>query len=178
MRITNKAQMYDLLERGLLGNHLRVFRTDEELLGSGFDGRVGVRCIGEPGSTYYHHLTVAQALTGASLMRSEGFDVVYQESALDHMITLQGGVCCVDGILCLTYSRAKTHMREALKNSKTAFGLEARTILQTYVDPSSMDDIELILETYKDHVLEFTAFSGCVGRLKGRNTCIWEVRLY
>lgn len=178
MNVTNKLLMYEMLERGAFGNHLQIFRTEGELLSSGFSGPVGVRCVGKPGSPFYFHRTVANAVVIVRELRSKGIDAVFQESVLPNHITIQGEVCYVDGLLCLTYSTAKTHMREALKTAKTVTGFKARSILNTYADPSSMDDIDLILETYKDHVIEFTAFSTCVGCLKGRTVCIWEVRLY
>jgi hypothetical protein len=178
MKILNKAKMYELLEKGLLGNHLRIFRTDEELREGGVGESIGVRCVGAPGGAFYYSKSVKDAIRLANMLRVRGITVVYQVSAPDHLRTIQGEVCYAEGLLCLTYSTAKAHMREALKTAKTVFGYEARAILNAYVDPSSMDDIELVLDTYKDHVVEFTSFSCCVGGLKGRNTCIWECRCY
>jgi len=53
-----------------------------------------------------------------------------------------------------------------------------RYLLERYMDPSSRDDLDMLLEQYPDATVEFTCFSVNVGLFPRRNTIFWEVRSY
>ena len=55
---------------------------------------------------------------------------------------------------------------------------EVVVLLQTYMDPSSRDDLEMLLEMYPDATVEFSCFDIDIGVYPGRNTIFWETRNY
>jgi hypothetical protein len=56
--------------------------------------------------------------------------------------------------------------------------LETRMLLARYMDPSSRDDLDALLDLYPDASIEFTCFSVNVGVFPARNTIFWETRDY
>lgn len=56
--------------------------------------------------------------------------------------------------------------------------LQTKLLLDAYLDASSRDDLEILLEQYPDAAIEFTTFSINVGVLPHRNTIFWETRNY
>ena len=56
--------------------------------------------------------------------------------------------------------------------------LETKVLLDRYLDPSSRDDLDALLELYPDATIELTAFDIDTGVIPGRNTIFWEVRDY
>lgn len=58
------------------------------------------------------------------------------------------------------------------------YGLEAKMLLRKHLWPSSLSDLEELLEKYDGHVVEFSACEDAVGVLKDRNGVVWEVRAY
>jgi hypothetical protein len=68
-------------------------------------------------------------------------------------------------------------MRDVLPQARQYTGLRAKMLLERYLDPSSLECVEDLLNEWPDHVIEFTAFDRTLGTLR-RNTVIWEVRLY
>ena len=177
MAVINKTIMYQEYMRDKFANTLRIWRSTKELVESEFRGAVGIRSL-LPGGEFYYHLPILSAITKGMELEALGRKIILSESAPDHLRTIQGELCEFDGILYLTYSRAKTHMREALKRPSYAVGISVRLLLQQELSPPSYDDIMELLDLYPNHVIEFTAFSTFVGPSRGRNTCVWEVRLY
>ena len=56
--------------------------------------------------------------------------------------------------------------------------LETKILLDTYMDPSSRDDLDSLFDLYPDSAIELTTFDINVGQFPHRNTIIWEVRNY
>jgi hypothetical protein len=56
--------------------------------------------------------------------------------------------------------------------------LETRLLLREFMDPSSRDDLDTLLEMYPDAAIEFSCFDINTGVLPRRNTIFWEVRNY
>lgn len=69
-------------------------------------------------------------------------------------------------------------MGKAIKNANSTTGLKAKLILQENLSPKSYDDIQELLEIYKDHIIEFENYKINLGNIPHRNTLIWEVRKY
>lgn len=71
-------------------------------------------------------------------------------------------------------------MRETLKQGwhRHRGYLETKVLLDRYLDPSSRDDLDALLELYPDATIELTAFDIDTGVIPGRNTIFWEVRDY
>ena len=178
MNITSKAAMYTLLRQGAFGNTPETWRTESELIESGYLGEVGIRNLVGSGGVFYPHLSVLSALMIFGHLKFCGQKAIFSESAPDHLRTIQGEVCEYEGQLYFDYSFEKTHLRAAMRHATQSVGLAARTILRSYLSPSSYEDLMTVLELYPGHVVEFTAFETCVGNLRGRNSYTWEVRKY
>ncbi len=75
--------------------------------------------------------------------------------------------------------RKEVPWREAFQSlSSHWYGVAAREILKTYLNENSMDDLDIVLEQYPDHVVELTALDRCFGTVPHRNAVVWEVRSY
>lgn len=56
--------------------------------------------------------------------------------------------------------------------------LQTKLIIERYMDASSRDDLEILLDFYPDATVEFTVFDVNTGLFPHRNTIFWEVRNY
>jgi len=78
----------------------------------------------------------------------------------------------------LKYNLLALPMRQAFQiQTLYAVGLTARILLREYLDSPSLEWLEFLLESYPDHVIEFSTYSIAWGIL-GWNTVFWEVRKY
>lgn len=81
--------------------------------------------------------------------------------------------------LYLFYSTVQKPMRDSLKEGgREAKGLTAKFILQHYMNQRSYAWTMMLLDRYKDHVIEFTVVDRCWGTEIGHNALFWEVRKY
>lgn len=79
----------------------------------------------------------------------------------------------------LTWTRVPLPMREALAESSFyCNGLCAKLLLQRHLNDLSWEWLQHLLETYQDHVVEFSVYDYCWGTHPGYNTIFWEVRKY
>ena len=93
--------------------------------------------------------------------------------------TLQGEVQLQPGGLALHYTHVAKPMREALAiSSHHARGIIGVSLLRTYLCANSYDWLQVLLERYPDHVIEFSSFSCNWGTIPHYNTVWWEVRNY
>ena len=183
LKITSKAQFYDLWQQGLLGNRPRAWPTLEALGKSGYTGPVTLRYRGPAGGgVATTHVPARSVPAKVAEWKSSGVDptkLTFHESMPDEKLLLQGEVTRSVGGLDLMFSTEPGQsMRDAMRQARTASGLAARLILDAFLDANSRDDIEALLELYPDSVVEFGAYARDVGVLPRRNTVIWEVRDY
>lgn len=183
MRITTKAQMYELLTLGKLGNRFRIWESDEAFkaaVDEGFNWLVGVRCVGCPGLPYFHHKTYEEAIAiGADLRRTHGYPIRYYEASPDPFITIQGEFVEADMGPMLEWSTVQTHMRAAFAAQRNMlYGPGARLVLQRELSPGSYEDFLALGRLYPEATIEFTAYEIFVGDIPGRNAVVWEVRNY
>jgi hypothetical protein len=79
----------------------------------------------------------------------------------------------------LTYTTVALPMRDALlKETKLARGIIATFLLKHFLCPNSYEWLQVLLDYYPDHVVEFSTYSVNWGTLPGYNTVFWEVRKY
>jgi len=178
MQIRNKAQMYDMLRAGKLGNTLRTWDTETEYRSSGFRGRTSLRCQ-KPGVTFRHGMTYEEALCEGRVC-FEGCqpgDFIYCEAAPDWECTFQGEVQRGLYGLDLFWSTRKTNHRIAMRSAKQVHGVTAMALLRHYLDPQDLDDLMCLIDLYEDHVIEFSVFRTALGKLN-RTMCVWECRYY
>jgi len=185
MRIASKAEFYRLWRSGALGNRPRAWATVGEALasmaplvairGSSASAR---RLGGAP------HWIVWRDELEASCRdwHRQGFGAfALDEPAPDHLVLLQGEVCRTwrgwGGTLGV---RTGVRMREAMASGllRAWSGLAVKALLDQYLDPSSREDIDALLDLYPDATIEFASYKCDVGIIPGRNTLIWEVRDY
>lgn len=78
----------------------------------------------------------------------------------------------------LLYTTVRKPMRDALAESQRfVSGIIARELLRHYMDAGSFDWMNVLLERYPGHVIEFSAYDVRCGTLD-MNTIVWEVRRY
>lgn len=112
-------------------------------------------------------------------LRRLGFseeDFLLDESAPDHRVTLQAEVMNSDRFLEMRYAlHSGVGMRQAYGRMKHVHGAVVPVILKTYLDANSWDNLQEILATYRDSVVELSAYDVSVGQL-GWNSICWECR--
>jgi hypothetical protein len=81
--------------------------------------------------------------------------------------------------LDLFYTTVAKPMREALAvRSEQVNGIIASKLLEKYLCPCSHEWLLYLLESYPDHVIEFSTYSVEWGTVPGYNTVFWEIRKY
>lgn len=116
---------------------------------------------------YWHMLVDVWKLEASQLYISE--------MAPKHL--LNGELMRTHEGLYLFYSTVQKPMRDSLKEGgREAKGLTAKFILQHYMNQRSYDWTMMLLDRYKDHVIEFTVVDRCWGTVPGYNTLFWEIR--
>ena len=79
----------------------------------------------------------------------------------------------------LLYTTVAKPMRDALaERCARVRGIIAVTLLKHFLCPNSYEWLQHLLETYPDHVVEFSTYSTNWGTVPGYNTVYWECRKY
>ncbi|MBW3020365.1 hypothetical protein KY334_03635 [Candidatus Woesearchaeota archaeon] len=181
MIIDTKAKNYELWNKGLLGNKLRTWDSYEDIIKSNYEGTVTVRNKNPNSKFCKYDVSIKDIPNLIKEWSKEGCDVkevTYNESAPDEFLLIQGEIMKSNEFYYFRYSTEKTNMRDALKNAKDIEGLEVEMLLKKYMDSASYDDLMILLDTYPDHVVEFSVYSIDLGEVPNRNTIFWEVRKY
>lgn len=113
-------------------------------------------------------------------------DFYLAKMAPHHLNVIQGEVQVIASNttwpsgLALRYSTVPDlPMRDALaKHQQHAYGIIASSILHYDLCPNSYDWLQILLERYPGHVVEFSTFRTNWGTLDNYNTVFWEVRNY
>ena len=102
------------------------------------------------------------------------------DGAPDDKRTLCGEVARTYRGLEGTLGVVQMPMREAMKKGLLLprSGATVLALLDKYMDPSSRDDLDALLDLYPDATVELSCFTVDVGVIPGRNTIFWEVRDY
>lgn len=175
--------MYELYHRGAFGNRLLTWRTLDDYLNSDYTKHVVLRYSGDTGGKFCEYgLTKDQVILTVEKWLTEGADrskITVNELADDSLLILQGETYRTPLGLYVRYTTVPKPMRLALAEEQDhVFGLKAKLLLESKVDPQSLAEIYELLDTYPDHALEFSTWSIDVGDCYRRNTVIWEVRKY
>lgn len=178
MTITNKKQMYRLLKSGAFGNTVRHYPTLDALAADPTVLYVGARCLQVNRPWRLYCVTKAQLLQGLQRKGYAGDGLEFYESPPDEFRRIQGELMRGPWGLHFRYTFATGPMRLALEAAESnASGLEADMLLRQHTDPACYDWLMELLDTYPDHVVEFTSYSIPVGVLQ-QPWLIWEVRNY
>lgn len=179
--ITTKKAMYRLLERGALGNTVRMWPGLSALLASGYDGLVSMRSLQVSNPIRKYHVPFAEILETVRLlppdMREHG--IMFSEAPPDHERTIQGEIYRSNSGLFLRYTRDPQPMRLAFDvEDLSECGIRADHLLRRELWPDDYEALFELLDIYDGHVVEFSVFRVPVGKIKGRRMIIWEVRRY
>lgn len=177
-KIKTKRQNFDAWQAGAFGSKLRAWQSLGGWRSSGFVGKVALRELGKPGGLCKYNLKPFEVEQEAARWIATGVQstkIMVNEMAPDEHIIMQGEL--LNDIF--EYSKTKKPMRQALEEQRlVSKGLETRVMLRSVMTPSSYEDLQVLQSQYPDHVIELSIYSKCVGDLPGRNTLVWEVRIF
>lgn len=188
--IRSKRQFFELWEAGVLGNRTRLWRDPElarewafkesnqrgKVMEIGFrEIRVGA------GAGKWEKVPWYFVLATANQWEREGRRYILDDTCPNELTTLCGEICRtfrgLEGTLAV---EPWCGMRDAIKRGLLLprSGATVLALLDRYMDPSSRDDLQDLLDLYPDAVVEFSCFTVDVGVLPNRNTIFWETRNY
>lgn len=175
--ISSKRKFLELYLNDSLGNKFRTWRSLEDFLTSDCQ-LVGVRSYERGGPFKMVSRAEIERIVKewpGEYYLNEG-DYNAQSNA-----TIQGELLVNENGYNLYIGPANVYkMREMFTHNlaKQYYGLRARLTMKHYMNDNSLDEVDLLLERYPNHVIEFTCYSITLGNLPRRNTIIWEVRNY
>lgn len=193
MEIKNKREFFAMWEAGVLGNRTRLWRHPDDAWqwvktqphsANTTTPEIGFRELRKPGTVgagKWEKVPWFKMWSTADRWRAEGREFVMDDGVPNEKQTLMGEIVRtargMEGFLTLA---TPLPMRPAMAAGllKPRGYLETRLLLEKYMDPSSRDDLDMILELFPDHAVEFSCFSVNVGIFPRRNTMFWETRLY
>ena len=184
MEVRNKAKFFELWEAGVLGNRTRLWRDVEQCV---HDARqlgikeIGFRQVGKTGGGAWQKAPLDEVYKIATEWTNLGRKFIMDDGAPDQYRTIQGELCrTFKGLEGYIEIGGRMPMRQAMNAGlmKQYSYAATNNLLNKYMDPSSRDDVDSILELFPDAAIEFTCFSVNVGIFPGRNTLFWETRNY
>ncbi len=188
--INTKKDMRNRQLRGEFGNVFRFWRTPQEVKESGYKGEVWF-CQSErffgPVTMDVPPEEVANVYEKWLKMGEEPKFIQIGESPPLEWRRLNAEVQLTPQGLTLTYNtKPAIHHREAMldEEKKVVVGLQAKRVLQEYMDPQSYEDLRDLLDRYGrdnpsySNVVELHCFDRNVGTVPHRNSIIGEVRNY
>lgn len=183
----NKHESIDLFSRGCYGNNIPTYANPSAALNTDEPFFV-IRYKGEPGVQGPAIYGIARNCLISEWQRliREGWkeERLYVNTEIPNKrIVFQGELSTGNWADTQWYlvgcEEPGMHMREAMKRSTfKATGWKARAYLQTKMDPASWDDLNAVINTWPDGVIELVIFDTPFGSLAstGRNCVVWEVR--
>jgi len=182
-KVSSKLEYYNLYERGFFGNKPLTWNSVEEIVKSGWNGKVCIR--GKKGiarSKARFNLTLEETETYLLELEKEGIpkiNLTFNQSLPDEELRIQGEIMRSIRSYSLTYTTIKEPMNYALaKETLHAEGLAALNLIKSNLFPSSYEDLQTLFDIFPDSVIEFSSYHVPLGNLPNRNTLIWEVRNY
>lgn len=185
MKITSKAQFFEMWKKGLLGNRTRLWDNPDDAF---FDciihriKEVGFREIRTgAGSGAWCIVPKHLIWDTAAEWTQLGRKFVIDDACPNHLTTLVGEVCrSYRGLEGMLAANSGCGMRDAQKKGLLLprTGATILVLLDKFMDPSSRDDLNDLLDLYPDATVEFSCFSVNVGVIPNRNTIMWETRNY
>ena len=162
------------------GNHSPTWNTLQEYLAANYNGGlIHLRNRIAGSKTWYNvapndvDLYWQEALASGLTPK----DLYISAMAPTEKTLIQGEILQTHEGLNLYYTKVAKPMRDALQEqSDTAVGLRATLMLRHYLCPNSYEWLQVLLDRYTGHVIEFSTYSVNFGTLPHYNTCFWEVR--
>lgn len=180
MQIKNKTEFFKLWKAGVLGNRTNLWDNPQDAYDSKAP-EIGFRQIGKTGGGAWERVPRSAVFATARKWSSLGRIFIMDDGCPDWCRTLQGEICrTTRGMEGFLDTIGQYAMRPAMAagHMKHYSYLSCRLLLERYMDPSSRDDLDAILELFPDAAIEFSCFGVNVGVFPRRNTIFWEVRNY
>lgn len=161
------------------GNRAPTWNTLKEFLASGYTGLVHIRNRVAGAPTWYD-VPARDVVKKTEEVIAAGHNQLYFSGMCPTELTIiQGEVQRSINHLSLYYSCIPKPMRQSLiEGGIQVSGATAVVLLRSFMDASSYEWLDRLLDEYPDHVIEFTTLSRWWGTIPRRNTVFWEVRLY
>lgn len=174
--VNTKADFVRRYKAGEFGNHAPTWNYPTELEAADYKGKVHLRSRVAGGVGHYN-LSVQEAL---KRWWANGSREWYCSGMAPHEHNLVQGELLVDGGWFFTFSDVVGKpMREALAiGTKSVQDIIAISMIKHFMCPNSWDWLQVLLERYPGHVIEFTIFNTYWGTLPRYNTVFWEIRNY
>lgn len=179
--VLTKRDMVRRYGRGEFGNRAPTWMTLAEFQSSKYRGLVHIRNRVAGGPTWYNIPESEVTAEWIKLVESGiSADSLYLSGmAPHHLGTIQGEVMRSTDYLTLRYNTQKLPMREGFSvENLQATGSVALILLRYYMNDPSYEWLNVLLDRYPEHVVEFSCFSCCWGTVPRHNGVIWEVRNY
>lgn len=181
--VLSKKDFVKRYEQGEFGNCSPTWNTTADFLADAnmprfVSGLFHVRNRIAGGKTWYNVPFSKLIHTWREAVEEIGLHNVYLSAMCPTEKTiLQGEVLQTEKGLYLLYSTVIAPMRQALaERPEQAVGLKAVSLLRQAMCPNSYEWLNILLERYPEHVVEFTSLSTRWGTLPNFNTLFWEVR--
>lgn len=184
MKILTKTEFFDLWEKGVLGNRTRLWRDSRAAQHDAYlynIERIGFRELGKGGNGAWTTSPRNMMLFVADEWTALGRKYIMDDGCPDGKRVLQGEICRtwrgLEGYLDVT---AGLPMRKAMAagHMRHCSYATVNALLDKFMDASSRDDLEMLLDLYPEATIEFSTFSVDVGIFPNRNTIFWETRNY
>jgi len=170
-------------QRGEFGNRGPTWNTLEEFLAADYSGLMHIRNRIAGGPTWYDVPADKVARVFKDVTEIDGVrpsNLYFAAMAPTEKTLFQGEVMqSSENSLSLFYTHVRKPMRDALaQHSSSVSGIIATRLLREFLCPSSYAWLEVLLERYPDHVVEFSTYNCNWGTLPNHNSVFWEVRKY
>lgn len=166
----------------MLGNRTRLWRRPEDAARASDAPEIGFRELGRAGGGKWERVAQSQTMETATQWMKEGRKFIMDDGVPSEHSVMQGEVCrTIRGLESfLAISHGLPPMRQSIAQGlHRPYGYVAtKVILDQYMDPSSRDDLEMLLELYPDATIELACFDVEVGNIPHRRVIFWEVRDY
>lgn len=175
--IKTKTDMYWHMKQGHFGNYIPFWTLEE------------AEALSDEERMAWHPFSIRWLVPSAKTLYNRPFDEIISTlravstpglvcaMAPNGKEVLQGEVQRDAEGLYLFYGTEPGVMKANMPNFKHARRLEAKMILQHFLDAPSYENMMRLLDDFPDHVIEFSTFSERCGNLNW-NTAFWEVRAY
>ena len=186
VEIRSKRSFYRRWIAGELGNRTQIFYTLQEAMKSGVE-KIGFRELNRSGGGGAWERADRREQVPEIHARwvAAGRQFLMDDGVPNDKTVLQGELVRTErGLRGYLAIRPEGELLPPMRISmargmhREYSPLQVRLLLEKFMDPASRDDVDLLLDLYPDHVIEFACFEANVGNIPGRNTMIWEVRAY
>lgn len=177
--VRTKPDFYRRFYAGEFGNHGPIWPTFDAYWDSEYDAPIAIRTL-KPGGPCQYNIARKQSREWLQLFNDQGWhELNFSAMAPTEKTVIQGEAQLGLAGLEIFVARVALPMRDALRQAGESYtGASATTLLRSLMDGHGFDWLTYLLDSYEDHVVEFSTFSVSWGVVPGARTVFWEVRSY